>query len=136
MPAKRSAASRSRSRAASSSIAAPPGEWGLGVDTMSLPAGFSSADAQHVRLDRDAPLTIALTLRANRSISGRVPAGVTSIFVAPLGRSISVSPDGRFSIRSLPAGEITLRAKKGSREIAKRVTLPAEPVIVADLDLR
>jgi hypothetical protein len=118
------------------SIAAPPGEWDLGVDTMSLPAGFSSADAQHVRLDRDAPLTIALTLRANRSISGRVPAGVTSIFVAPLGRSISVSPDGRFSIRSLPAGEITLRAKKGSREIAKRVTLPAGPVIVADLDLR
>jgi len=61
---------------------------------------------------------------------------VTSIFVAPLGRSIAVSADGRFSIRSLPAGEITLRAKKGSREIARRILLPAAPTIVADLDLR
>jgi len=117
------------------SIAAPPGEWDLAIDAASIPAGFSTNDAQHVSLDREAPLPVALLLRANRSISGHAPIGVKSIFVVSLGRSFPVDRDGRFSIRSLPAGEITLRAVTSGRELEQRLTLPKEPAVFEDVDI-
>lgn len=118
------------------SLAAPPGEGELGIDVMSIPAGYSAGEARAVVLDRAKPLRYALALRANRSISGHVPAGVTSIFVSALGRSVPVGADGRFSIRSLPAGDVTLRAQAGSREIAQQVTLPRGPATLQNVDLR
>jgi hypothetical protein len=114
------------------SIAAPPGEWELGLDAMSLPAGYSSGEPRPVRLDRDKPLRYALALRANRSITGTVRAGITSVYVSSLGRSVPVGADGRFSIRSLPAGGVTLRA----RNAVQQITLPSGPAIVEGVDLR
>jgi hypothetical protein len=113
------------------SIAAPPGEWSIAVDATTLPAGFSGDDARAVRLDRAAPTSVAWKIRANRSITGHAPAGATSVFLDRLGRSVPVAPDGSFSIRSLPAGEITLRVRDGKRELSTRVTLPREPGVVA-----
>jgi cell division septation protein DedD len=116
-------------------IAAPPGEWELSVDPLSLPAGYSSAPARTVQLARETPRSETFTIRANRSISGHAPAGVASIAVEPLGKNVPVDADGRFAIRSLPAGNVTLRARVGTREITRRVTLPREPAALTNVAL-
>ncbi|HET7434052.1 MAG TPA: SPOR domain-containing protein [Thermoanaerobaculia bacterium] len=115
------------------SFSAAPGEWNLAVDTATLPAGYTS-DANNdraVQLDREQPQQAAMALRANRSISGHAPAGITSIVVEPLGRSVPVAADGRFTIRSLPAGEVTLRAGATTRTIS----LPRDPALITGVDL-
>ena len=110
-----------------------PGEWTLALDTASLPPGYSAIDApeQSVQLERGTPRPASITLRANRSISGRAPAGVREIVVEPLGVHVPVGADGRFSVRSLPAGEVTLRAGA----ISRRLTLPAAPTSINDVVL-
>jgi Pilus formation protein N terminal region len=110
-----------------------PGEWTLALDTASLPPGYTAiaAPEQGVQLERRAPWNASIALRANRSISGRAPAGVTEIVVEPLGMRVPVSADGRFSLRSLPAGELTLRAGT----VIRRVTLPATPTSINDVVL-
>ena len=113
------------------SIAAPPGDWQLAIDSATIPAGFSGAAPQLLSLDRNVPRSIAFLLRANRSISGVAPAGVREIIVHPTGVRVPVAADGRFSIRSLPAGEITLRAGK----LVERVTLPREPATISGVVL-
>jgi hypothetical protein len=108
-------------------INAAPGEWELAIDTLSLPAGYSIGDASRsVMLEAAQPSNVAFTIRANRSIHGQAPAGVTMIEVEPLGLHVPVASDGAFTIRSLPAGAITLRA--GAR--TKQVTMPREPATV------
>jgi len=103
---------------------AAPGEWALALDAMTLPAGFAFSDAsRNVMLETAQPSNVAFKVRANRSISGRAPAGVKTVFVDSLGLSVPVAKDGRFTIRSLPAGAITLR---GGAHTAK-VTVPREP---------
>jgi hypothetical protein len=115
------------------SMTAAPGEWTLSLDTSSLPAGYSTTEApeRSVTLDRGTPLSLSTKLRANRSISGRAPAGTTEIVVEPLGRRVPVDANGRFSVRSLPAGQLTLRAGP----VARRLTLPAAPTSINDVML-
>jgi len=111
-------------------IAAPPGEWELAVDASSLPPNFSTEVGKHVSLVRATPLSADLGVRANRSITGRAPAGVTSVTIDSLGKSYPVAADGRFSLRSLPPGEVTLRARAGRRDLSLRVSLPREPAVI------
>ncbi|HEX8170941.1 MAG TPA: SPOR domain-containing protein [Thermoanaerobaculia bacterium] len=112
------------------SFAAAPGEWELALDAATLPPGFALVTPpQRLQLQRESPVTLSFAARANRSISGRVPAGVTSVTIEPGARVVAVGEGGRFLARSLPAGEITLRA--GARTM--RVTLPREPVAMKDV---
>jgi cell division septation protein DedD len=113
------------------SFAAAPGEWELAIDTGSLPVDYSTTAtlARTVMLDRAMPSNATLEVRANRSVSGRVAAGIPSIRVEPSGRIVPVDPNGDFSIRTLPAGEITLHA--GNAE--QRLTLPNAPTTIADV---
>jgi len=110
------------------SIAGTPGAWTLAIDTATLPAGFSMIDtaSRAVTLDRTAPAPVTMMVRANRSLTGYAP-GVTSVTVEPQGIRAPVAPDGRFTVRSLPAGEMTVRAGATTR----RVTLPSEPASVS-----
>jgi len=110
------------------SIAAAPGEWQLDIDLASLPAGYTmTAATQTVLLDRAAPRNASLAVHASRSISGIAPNGIRSIEVSD-GRRVPVDEDGHFSIRSLAAGEITLRAGN----VVKRVSLANGPAMVRD----
>jgi plastocyanin len=103
---------------------AAPGEWELTLDAFSLPPGFTLEGAsKNVMLETAQPSNITFTARANRSIHGRAPAGVKSIAVEPLGMQVPVGADGAFTIRSLPAGALTLR---GGAHTTK-VTMPREP---------
>lgn len=107
------------------STAAAPGEWQVSILTDSVPAGFSLAgtEARSVTLSRAQPLSLAYVLRAHRGISGSGAAPNAVIEVRPLGKSVTADADGHFSIRSLPAGEVTLV----SGGVQRPVLLPAEP---------
>jgi hypothetical protein len=107
------------------STAAAPGEWQVSILTDSVPAGFSLAgtEARSVTLSRAQPLSLAYVLRAHRGISGSGAAPNAVIEVRPLAKSVKADADGRFSIRSLPAGEVTLV----SGGVQRLVLVPAEP---------
>jgi hypothetical protein len=101
-----------------------PGEWELTLDAFTLPPGFTlEGSSKSVMLETARPLNVTFTARANRSIHGRAPAGVKSIAIESLGLNVPVGADGAFTIRSLPAGALTLRG--GSR--TTKVTMPREP---------
>jgi hypothetical protein len=115
------------------SMSGAPGEWTLALDTASLPPGYSTTEAleQSVQLERATPRSTLTRLRANRSVSGRAPASVRAVVVEPLGIRVPVDAEGRFSVRSLPAGELTLRAGP----IAYHLTMPATPTSINDVVL-
>jgi hypothetical protein len=130
--------SRGSTRHASSSdsegrfeIVAPPGEWEASIVRDSLPAGYAVADAsaRNVMLKRAEPVTSDFTVRAARSISGRL-AAPGEVIVQPGGRRVMSDSDGHYAIRSLPAGKVTLVAAGQSRSMV----LPAEPASIHDVD--
>lgn len=105
------------------SFAAAPGEWQLRIVSESLPGGYSTADERTVVLERATPLTVELMLRAHRNLAGTGAAPNMEIEVRPGGKRIRADAEGRFLVRSLPAGEVTLVAGGSER----RVTMPATP---------
>jgi hypothetical protein len=106
------------------SIVAPPGAWTMSLLADTVPAGYAlgGLEARDVTLIRDQPRDEHVTVRANRSINGRAPANA-EVVVQPLGKRVRADGQGRFTIRSLPAGELTLIAAAESRT----VTLPPGP---------
>lgn len=112
-------------------IVAPPGEWQAAVERDSLPAGYSVDDSSSraVMLKRNEPMIANFSVRAARSISGRL-AAPGEVIVQPGGRRVMSDSDGRYAIRSLPVGKVTLVAGGQSRSIV----LPAEPTSIHDVD--
>jgi hypothetical protein len=107
------------------SMAAAPGEWQVSILTDSVPAGYSlsGTEAKSVTLHRAQPLTLSFVLRAHRGISGSGAAPNAVIEVRPLKKTVKADAEGRFSIRSLPAGELTLV----SGGVDRRVIVPVAP---------
>jgi hypothetical protein len=107
------------------SVAAAPGEWQVSILTDSVPAGYSlsGTEAKSVTLHRAQPLTLSFVLRAHRGISGSGAAPNAVIEVRPLKKTVKADAEGRFSIRSLPAGELTLV----SGGVDRRVIVPVAP---------
>lgn len=109
-------------------VTAAPGEWQVSLVSDSVPAGYSLAgtDARTVLLERAKPLDTSWTLRANRSVRGSGAAPNAELEVRPPGRKIRADEEGRFSIRALPAGEVTVIAGG----VEHRLTLPSSPATV------
>jgi hypothetical protein len=116
-------------------FAAPPGRMRVRVVPESVPAGHDLADLEERTLTArvEAAAAADFVLRAQRSVQGRVPgAPAGTIVAAPaLGRSVPTDADGRFVLRGLPAGPLTLRANGASVV----VDVPAQPGRVADIEL-
>jgi hypothetical protein len=110
-------------------LAAAPGEWQLSILTSSVPAGHSLAgtEARTIMLDREQPLRTDLVLQAHRAISGTGASANAEIEVQPSGKRIGVDAEGRFSLRSLPPGEVTILANG----VAHRVVVPTGPATIA-----
>jgi hypothetical protein len=108
---------------------APPGEWQVSIISESVPAGYSmtGTEARTVMLDKAKPVSISFSLKANRSISGSGALANAAIEIRPLGKTIHADAQGRFSVRSLVPGEVTLIAGG----IEKRVTIPSAPGAIA-----
>jgi cell division septation protein DedD len=110
------------------SLAAAPGEWQLSILTDSVPAGYSlsGTEARAIALERAAPKTADFTLRAHRTVSGSGAPANAELEVRPLGKNIHADEQGRFSIRSLPPGEVTVIADG----IAHQVVMPSGPATI------
>jgi hypothetical protein len=106
------------------SFAASPGEWQMSLLTDSVPAGYSvtGSEARAVMLDLAAPAQVRVALDAHRGIRGQA-APAAEIDVQPLRIRVRADAQGRYALRSLPPGALTLT----SGGIVRRVELPAEP---------
>lgn len=100
------------------SFAAAPGEWQLSIFTDSVPAGYSlsGTEARPVMLDRATPSNVTFVLRAHRGITGRATPNA-QIEVRPTGKRVQADAEGRFSIRSLPPGSVTLVSGGAIRQV-------------------
>jgi len=110
------------------SVAAAPGEWQVSILTDSVPAGhsLSGTEARAVQLERAQPRSVDYTLRAHRSVAGAGAPANAEIEVRSLGRTTRADEQGRFSIRSLPPGEVTVIAGG----VEHRVVIPAGPATI------
>jgi hypothetical protein len=117
------------------SVAMPPGSWSVAVDRDSLPAGYTLRDEEtrQVTLVRAAAVSSSFRVQAFRSISGRVTSGGATVEVPALGKRIESDSEGRFVLRSLPAGPITIVVRKGSRSTSRNMTLDAVPMNIKDV---
>jgi hypothetical protein len=109
-------------------IAVPPGEWHASLDRETLPPGYAvnGNDSRDVALDRGAPKSIEYRVNALRSISGELGQR-GEVEVRELGKRVETDEQGRFILRSLPAGEYTLILRAGAETRTTRVHLPHEP---------
>jgi hypothetical protein len=100
--------------------ATAPGEWEISILTDSVPAGHSltGTAARSVMLNRDQPQKIEWQLRALRSVSGSGAPPNAEIAIEPLGTRTRADAEGNFSIRSLPAGDLTLIAGNAKRTVS------------------
>jgi hypothetical protein len=99
--------------------ATAPGEYEISILADSVPAGhaLTGTEARSVMLDRAAPREISWTLRALRSVTGQGLPPNAEIVVQPLGTRAHADAEGRFSLRSLPAGDLTLIAGNAKRTV-------------------
>jgi hypothetical protein len=99
--------------------ATAPGEWEISIIPDSVPPDHSLAgtEARSVMLDRGEPRHVEWQLRALRIVNGSGAPANAEILVEPLGTRTRTDAAGRFSIRSLPAGEITLTAGNVKRTV-------------------
>ncbi|MFL6244487.1 MAG: carboxypeptidase regulatory-like domain-containing protein, partial [Thermoanaerobaculia bacterium] len=109
--------------------ATAPGEWEISILPDSVPAGHSlaGADKRSVMLKRDEPRNVEWKLTALRSVSGHGAPANAEIAIEPLGTRVHADAAGNFSIRSLPAGDLTLIAGNAKRT----VTLGSGPSLVS-----
>jgi cell division septation protein DedD len=100
--------------------ATAPGEWEVSILTDSVPAGYSltETEARTVMLDRDQPRKVEWQLPALRGVSGTGAPANAEIAVEPLGTRVHSDAEGNFSIRSLPAGDLTLIAGNAKRHVS------------------
>ncbi len=105
-------------------INAPPGEWEVSIVSESVPAGYglTGVESRNVMLERAKPSSVSFALNAIRSITGTASPNAT-IEVPSLGKTIRADAEGRFSLRSLQPGDVTLIANGATTH----VTIPKEP---------
>jgi hypothetical protein len=117
-------------------FAVPPGKFRVGLADKSLPAGYSLAEPRErdVLVESEQPQFVTFDVRVRRSIAGRA-AGASEARIESLGLKAPVDQEGNFLFRSMPAGTFTIVARIGGSTVSRTVTLPAEPMILKDIDL-
>jgi hypothetical protein len=121
-------------------VAGAEGEVRVTLDPDSLPPGYDlrALAPRRRKLVRDEPASINFSVRAQRSVQGQVTgAGAASarIVVQELQRELRVDENGRFLLRGLPAGSLTLAVKTASGERIYPLMLPDGPAALRDLRL-
>jgi hypothetical protein len=111
----------------------PEGSCRVAIDGASLPAGYDpdASAPQGVALARDVPAHADYVIRANRSLSGKVRAGVTvTVRLLETGDVRRADPDGRFVFRNLKPGTYTVVADTAERRIRQSIVIPDGPAVV------
>jgi hypothetical protein len=121
-------------------FAGPSEEVKLSLLPDSLPPGYELVDLSSVlkRLAAGAPVVSDFTVRAQRVLEGRVIGGGGGAFtVRAIEASRSVMPDasGRFVLRGLPAGPLTILVKSRDGEASYSVQMPTNPGVMSGVEL-
>lgn len=121
-------------------LAAPAGTARVALAPASIPAGYDlrALAPKSVQLAQDAPATVDFTVSAQRSVQGEV-SGISGVPVRVLvletGREVNTDDAGRFVLRGLPAGPLTLIVKSAGRETRQVIELPAHPAVLRQIKL-
>jgi hypothetical protein len=125
-----------------------PGEYSVATLPDSYPPGYALQDlsAQTVTVEAGKPASAQFTVRAMRSIAGRVLVYDKSILqTVPLegatvrlkepALEVKTGPNGGYIFRNLGAGTYTISIDYGDKETTRAVTLPSAPTNLRDIDL-
>ena len=121
-------------------MAGGAGEAGVAVIAESLPPGVALGELapQSRRLAPGAPAVADFTVRAQRALEGIVsgtggkPVTVTAL---EADRHVETDKDGRFLLRGLPAGPLTLIVGTPGGERRQVVEVPREPGSVTGVEI-
>lgn len=121
-------------------FAAAPGEARVWVVADSVPPGYEleGLGPQDRTLARGAPAVADFTVRAQRVVEGVVAGagdGAVTVTALEAGRTVHPNDAGRFILRGLPAGPLTLVVRGPSGETRQVVEVPAEPAMVTGIEL-
>ncbi|HEX4604658.1 MAG TPA: carboxypeptidase regulatory-like domain-containing protein, partial [Candidatus Angelobacter sp.] len=125
-----------------------PGNYSVSTLPDSFPAGYALQDlaAQNITVEPGKPASAQFTVKALRSIAGRVlvydkatlqtvPVAGAVVRLKGFPLEVKTSATGAYIFRNLAAGAYTVVIEHESREISRSVTLPAAPSNVRDVDL-
>jgi hypothetical protein len=125
-----------------------PGIFSVTTQPDSYPNGYSlqGLEPQTATIEPGKPARLEFSVKAIRVISGKVTVYDTTalkpvplpdaiVYVKELSLSAKTGPNGAYIFRNIPVGTYTLAVVYKGRETVRKVTVPAEPVNMRDLDL-
>lgn len=122
-------------------FAGPSEEVKLSLQPDSLPPGYELTGLGAVvkRLAAGAPMVSDFVVHAQRVLEGRVVGGegtAVSVLALEAGRSVVPDADGRFVLRGLPAGPLTMLVKTSEGEVRYSVEMPAKPGVMSGVEFK
>lgn len=125
-----------------------PGSYTITSEAATYPAGYAleSLSPQQATLEIGKPEKIEITVKAIRAISGKVTAyDQTLLKPVPLAGMVvrleelsletKTGSNGAYVFRNLPAGSYTIAITYDGREMTRKITVPAGPATLRDVDL-
>jgi hypothetical protein len=125
-----------------------PGNYSLATLPDSYPPGYALQDlaTQNVAVESGKPASAQFTVKALRSIAGRVlvydktslqtvPLAGVVVRLKELSLEVKTGPTGAYIFRNLAAGTYTVAIDHEGREFSRTVTLSPPPANVRDVDL-
>ncbi|MBZ5493712.1 MAG: carboxypeptidase regulatory-like domain-containing protein [Acidobacteriia bacterium] len=125
-----------------------PGNYSVATLADSYPPGYALQDlaAQSVAVESGKPASTQFTVKALRSIAGRVLIyDKTTLQTVPLAGAVvrlkevsletKTGATGAYIFRNLAAGTYTVAIESDGKEITRTVVVPADPASIRDVDL-
>jgi hypothetical protein len=125
-----------------------PGNYSVATLPDSYPPGYALPDlaAQTVAVESGKPATTQFTVKALRSIAGRVlvydkatlqtvPLAGAVVRLKEVSQEVKTSATGAYIFRNLAAGTYTVVIEYDGKEVSRSVTVPSAPANIRDIDL-
>lgn len=118
-----------------------PGDVQVTLAAETVPPGHDlrALSARSRKLADGEPATVNFTVRALRSLEGEVTGhggAAATVTIPELSRSVTADAQGRFILRRLPAGPLTLVVNSAGRAAQTVVEMPAGPGTVRGVKLQ
>ncbi|HSK43980.1 MAG TPA: carboxypeptidase regulatory-like domain-containing protein, partial [Candidatus Binatia bacterium] len=125
-----------------------PGNYSVATLPDSYPPGYALQDlaAQTVAVESGKPASTQFTVKALRSIAGRVlvydkatlqtvPLAEVVVRLKEVSLEVKTGPTGAYIFRNLSAGTYTVAIESDGKEITRTVAVPAGPATIREIDL-
>jgi Carboxypeptidase regulatory-like domain len=125
-----------------------PGNYSVATLPDSYPPGYALQDlaAQTVAVESGKPASTQFTVKAVRSIAGRVlvydkatlqtvPLAGAVVRLKEVSQEVKTSATGAYIFRNLAAGTYTVVIEHDGKEVSRSVAVPSAPANIRDIDL-